>query len=228
MRSTTMLGPALLVGTVLLLAGCYTLLTHPQIATDEPVAAQTQPVEQAPVEPSRSCSDCHAGYYTDPYYHWPFYYDDPPVGSWLYGERFYHWPLYSSTYYQRHRYYAAYPWWWNTRFHPVYRDRHPARYTHPKIEPKQRDWDRTSGFGQPMPSVGFGTTKPQTPSFTPAPTSTRRPSDSLPKLETQPPAPSVTKTTPKDSGQQDDEDEEEEEGAAQDNQKRSSRGEGMQ
>ena len=187
---------AALTGTALLLAGCYTVLTHPHVVGDQQV--ETEPEQEVAVETSRSCLDCHTAYYADPYYHWPFHYYDPPVGSWIYREHFYGWPLYSVTYYDRHQYYSSYPWWWNTRFHPAYRYPDRAKYTYPRIEPSKRDWGRGRTFDQRLPAVGIGARTGQ------GSDSAAQPTKAPTGLQDRP-------TTTEVSGSADDEDDEEEE-----------------
>ena len=222
-NSRTMLKAAILIGMAVLFAGCYTMLWHPEIAEDRVV--EEEPDYEAPMVRSRSCSDCHTTYYGDPYYHWPFHYYDPPVGSWFYGRRFYGRPFYSVTYYHRHRYYSAYPWWWNSRFYSGYRYREPARYIYPKTKPEKRDWDRRSGFDRPLPTVGSEPRKRETSS------GTAQPKESVPHFtgrrstsETSKSVSQTSKSTTQKKAEEDNDDEEDKK----EKKKRSSRRKGMQ
>ncbi len=129
-----------------LLAGCYTMLKHPQIEQEESHTG-------ANVQPARSCTDCHSEMHADVYYHDPFYRYDP---FWM--RR----PFYSRSYYSRWHYYRSYPWWWDRyerRHH--YRDREPTYPGSSRDEPREeikRDWHRRSGFGT---GGGIGIGAPQ-------------------------------------------------------------------
>ena len=153
------------VGLVLLIAGCYTVLRHPEVGRGP--KTEEAPAETAQVERSTSCSDCHAEWREPAYYHWPFHYYDPPVSSWVYRPYFYGRPFYSVGYYHRSYYYTSYPWWWSTGYHR-YRYPDARRETEPKPEPEKRGWDRGRSFDRPLPTVGSSSSKrPATGGATP-------------------------------------------------------------
>ena len=120
-----------------LLAGCYTMMKHPQIKQEESY------VEEEGVQRARSCTDCHSEMHADVYYHGPYYRYDP---FWV--RR----PFYARSYYRRWHHYRSYPWWWDRyeRRRHDYRDDRYYPKTDKKNEPreeKKRDWRRRSGFG---------------------------------------------------------------------------------
>ncbi|RKY71197.1 MAG: hypothetical protein DRP97_02445 [Candidatus Latescibacterota bacterium] len=133
-RSAAIL-PPLMILLSFLLAGCYTMLKHPQIKQEESYSGSE-------VQPARSCTDCHTEMHADVYYHDPFYRYDP---FWV--RR----PFYARSYYRRWHHYRSYPWWWDRyerRRH--YRDDRYYPKSDKKDEPreeKKRDWHRRSGFG---------------------------------------------------------------------------------
>ncbi|MFH1006737.1 MAG: hypothetical protein V1800_04445 [Candidatus Latescibacterota bacterium] len=147
-------GPApvillLIVGSFLV-AGCYTILMHPQISQKE------SNVTEEAIQGARSCTDCHSEMQADGYHHDPFYGYDP---FFLRG------PFYVGSYYTRLHYYRTYPWWWD-RYERGYNDR---RYREDRYDPRtdkvdppreetKRDWYRRSGFGT---GGGIGVGGPQ-------------------------------------------------------------------
>ncbi|MCD6334445.1 MAG: hypothetical protein J7M27_03860, partial [Candidatus Latescibacteria bacterium] len=140
-RSAAIL-PPLMILLSFLLAGCYTMLKHPQIKQEESYSGSE-------VQPARSCTDCHTEMHADVYYHDPFYRYDP---FWV--RR----PFYARSYYRRWHHYRSYPWWWDRyerRYHDrSYRDdpihRQPDKKGELREEKEKRDW----GWRRPRGGVG--------------------------------------------------------------------------
>jgi hypothetical protein len=185
-RSATLL-PPLIILLCFLLAGCYTMMKHPQIKQEESYSG-------AEVHAARSCTDCHTEMHAEVYYHDPFYRYDP---FWV--RR----PFYSRSYYRRWRHYRSYPWWWDRYEHRRhYRDRVPTYPGSSGDEPreeKKRDWHRRSGFGT-GDGIGIGAPKVRSRPL--------QPSEEKPKSESS----KVKKAEPKSSGTSEESKEKEEEG----------------
>ena len=134
MRSVPMATLLMLVVSFLL-AGCYTMMKHPQIKPEASYVGED-------VQRARRCTDCHAEMQVDPYYHDPFYRYDP---FWV--RR----PFYAPSYYDRWRYYRSYPWWWDrySYYDRTYWDDpyYPKTRNDVPREEKKRDWRRRTGFG---------------------------------------------------------------------------------
>ena len=130
-------------------AGCYTMMKHPQIKQEESHTG-------ADVQPARSCTDCHAEIHADIYYHDPYYRYDP---FWV--RR----PFYARPYYRRWHHYRSYPWWWD-RYEHRRHDYRDDRY-YPKTDKKdelregKRDWGWRRSRGGVGPSLKQENTVPK-------------------------------------------------------------------
>lgn len=168
------------------LAGCYTVLKHPQVVSEA--------VPEEGVQQSQRCTDCHSRLHRDDYYSFdPFYeryrwsYYDP---FWMRG------PLYSRSYYSQWWYYNAYPWWRDRSYYdyywyddPYYVPSKTNGYREKEVvEEERRTWGRRSGFSEGgggatysvEPRIGSGTAgeirEKEVPEARPS-SSTARPSE---------------------------------------------------
>lgn len=148
------------------LAGCYTVLQHPQ------VVSKAVP-EEGEIQQDQRCTDCHSRvyrhdyYFSDPFYEryrWSYY--DP---FWMRG------PFYSRSSYSRWWYYNAYPWWWDSSYYdytwyddPYYVPSKTKSYREKEVvEEKKRTWGRRESFSgggggatySVSPRTGSGTTE---------------------------------------------------------------------
>ena len=150
-----------MVGAMVVLSGCYTMLNHPGIPIDFYQNETETGVNDYSQETSR-CSDCHNQYHTE----YPFYerghqysgiYDYDPFYSGPYNPYWNTGPYYSGNVYDRYYGYYSTPWW-------LQKQSTGSSATEESTESKptqNSEWrDRRGGFGGSSSSQPYYGTTP--------------------------------------------------------------------